>query len=57
MIRTPFRPSPESGPARMMRGDSTFVVPNLLEFPPYHAGDTLVKAIVDLAGARTVQTV
>src|SRR5260221_5285573 len=25
MIRAPFRPSPESGPARMMRGDDTFV--------------------------------
>jgi GAF domain-containing protein len=54
MIRAPFRPSPESGPARMMRGDDTFVVPDLLEFPPYHTGDTLVKALVDLGGARTV---
>ena len=54
IVRQPFRPSPESGPARMMRGDSTFVVPDLLEFPPYNAGDTLVKAIVDLGGARTV---
>jgi GAF domain-containing protein len=54
MIRAPFRPSPESGPARMMRGEGTFVVADLLEFPPYHAGDTLVRAIVDLAGARSV---
>src|SRR5215217_1126970 len=34
MIRAPFRPSPESGPARMMRGEGTFVVPDLLQFPP-----------------------
>src|SRR5439155_16940832 len=54
MIRAPFRLSPESGPARMMRGDGTFVVADLLEFPPYQAGDTLVRAIVDLAGARSV---
>ena len=54
LIREPFEPSPESGPARMMRGDATFVVGDLLEFPPYQAGDTLVRAIVDLAGARSV---
>ncbi len=34
MIRAPFRPSPESGPARMMRGEGTFVIDDLLEFPP-----------------------
>jgi signal transduction histidine kinase len=38
----------------MMRGEGTLVVANLLEFPPYHAGDALVRAIVDLAGARSV---
>ena len=54
MIRAPFRPSPESGPARMMRGEGTFVIDDLLEFPPYRAGDALVRAIVDLAGARSV---
>jgi GAF domain-containing protein len=54
MIRTPFRPSPDSGPARMMRGEATFVVADLQEFAPYRAGDTLVRAIVDLAGARSV---
>ena len=54
MVRAPFRPSPESGPARMMRGEGTFVVADLLELPAYHAGDALVRAIVDLAGARSV---
>ncbi len=54
MVRTPFRPSPESGPARMMRGEGTFVVADLLELPAYRAGDALVRAIVDLAGARSV---
>jgi adenylate cyclase len=37
-----------------MRGDGTFVVADLLEFPPYQAGDALVRAIVDLARARSV---
>jgi hypothetical protein len=44
-------------PARSIcrrRRESTFVVADLLEFPPYHAGDKLVRAIVDLAGARSV---
>jgi GAF domain-containing protein len=54
LVREPFKPSPESGPARMMRGDSTFVVADLLKFPPYQAGDTLVRAMVDLARARSV---
>ncbi len=38
----------------MMRGEGTFVIADLLESPPYHAGDALVRAIVDLAGARSV---
>ena len=50
----PVPPQPESGPARMMRGEGTFVVADLQELPAYHAGDALVRAIVDLAGARSV---
>jgi PAS domain S-box-containing protein len=53
-IRDPFRPSPESGPARMMRGEGTFFVHDVMELPGYSSGDTLVRAIVDLAGARSV---
>jgi GAF domain-containing protein len=54
LVRNPFRPSPESGPARMMRGEDAIVIPDLKEFPPYRAGDPLVRAIVDLAGARSI---
>ena len=37
---TPFRPSPESGPGwELMRGEGTVVVADLLELPPYHAGE------------------
>jgi len=39
-----------------MRGELGFAVENMLEFPPYAAGDELVRAIVDLAGARSVVT-
>jgi hypothetical protein len=39
-----------------MRGEPGFAVENMLEFPPYAAGDVLVRAIVDLAGARSVVT-
>jgi PAS domain S-box-containing protein len=52
--RDPVRPSPQSGPARMMRGEGAMAVPDLTEWPPYHAGDTMVRAIVDLGGARSV---
>jgi GAF domain-containing protein len=54
LCRTPFRPSPGSGPARMMRGEGGFALTDLAEYPPYLAGDALTRAIVDLAGARSV---
>jgi adenylate cyclase len=37
-----------------LRGESGFAVTDLAEYPPYLAGDKLTKAIVDLAGARSV---
>ena len=52
--REPMRPTPGSGPARMMQGEGILAIPNLLEFPPYQAGDPMVRAIVELAGARSV---
>ena len=52
LCRHPFRPSPGSGPARMMRGG--FALTDLAEYPPYMAGDTLTRAIVDVAGARSL---
>src|SRR5215831_103983 len=54
--RDPRPATPESGPGRLMRGELGFAVENMLEFPPYAAGDELVRAIVDLAGARSVVT-
>ena len=50
----PMRPGPDSGPGRLMRGDGGFATPNVLEFPPYQAGVPEVRAIVDLAGARSL---
>jgi GAF domain-containing protein len=54
--REPMRATPDSGPGRLMRGEPGFAVDNALEFPAYVAGDKLVRAIVDLAGARSVVT-
>jgi hypothetical protein len=54
LCRAPFRPSPGSGPARMMRGEATLAIADLNIYPPYQAGDALTRAIVDLAGARSV---
>ena len=51
-VREPQRPSP--GSARVMRGEAGFAVADLLEFPAYQAGDPMVRAIVDLGGARSV---
>jgi hypothetical protein len=52
LCRAPFRPSPGSGPARMMRGDDTFAISDLKEYALYLAGDELTRAIVELAGSR-----
>ncbi len=54
LCRVPFRPSPGSGPARIMHGEDTFAIADLTEYAPYQAGDSLARAIVDLAGARSV---
>ena len=37
-----------------MRGEDTFAIADLADYAPYQAGDTLTRAIVDLAGARSV---
>jgi hypothetical protein len=50
----PFRPSPGSGPARVMRGEVGLALADLTEYPPHLAHDALTQAIVDLAGARGV---
>jgi GAF domain-containing protein len=54
LIRTPFRPSPESGPARVMRGAGTIAIADVMALPGYAGGDFLVRSIVDLAGARSI---
>jgi class 3 adenylate cyclase len=54
LCRAPFRPSPGSGPARMMQGEDSFAIADLTAYPPYQAGDPLTRAIVDLGGARSV---
>jgi GAF domain-containing protein len=54
LVRHPFRPSPGSGPARMMKGEHTFAIADLTEYPPYRAGDGLTRALVDLGGAHSV---
>ena len=37
-----------------MHGEDTFAIADLTEDTPYQAGDPLARAIVDLAGARSV---
>jgi GAF domain-containing protein len=54
LCRAPFRPSPGSGPARIMQGEDSFAIADLAAYPPYQAGDALTRAIVDLGGARSV---
>jgi hypothetical protein len=47
-------PAPNRVQLGLCEAKGSLFVANLLEFPPYHAGDPLVRAIVDLAGARSV---
>jgi GAF domain-containing protein len=54
LVRGPFRPSPGSGPARIMRGEGTFAIAKLTEYTPYQMGDALTRALVEFAGARSV---
>src|SRR6516165_754362 len=55
LCRTPFRPSPGSGPARMMQGENGFALADVAEYPPYLAGDVLTRATVDLAGGIVIE--
>src|SRR5436190_2241585 len=50
----PRQPSPESGPGRLIRGESAFALDDLMDLPGYKAGDPMTRAIVELAGARSV---
>src|SRR5204862_7125514 len=50
----PRQLSPESGPGRLIRGESAFALDDLMDLPTYKAGDPMTRAIVELAGARSV---
>src|SRR5207302_11158640 len=50
----PRQPSPESGPGRLIKGESAFALDDLMDLPGYKAGDPMTRAIVELAGARSV---
>jgi class 3 adenylate cyclase/prephenate dehydratase len=52
--REPRRPTPDSGPGRIMRGEGAFAIADLREIPSYQAGDPMVRAIVESGGARSV---
>jgi GAF domain-containing protein len=54
LCRAPFRPSRESGPARMIRGEGTLAIVDVRDSPGYRDGDPLTRAIADLAGARSI---
>jgi GAF domain-containing protein len=54
LCRSPFRPSRESGPARMIRGEGTLAIVDVRDSPGYRDGDPLTRAIADLAGARSI---
>jgi two-component system, NtrC family, sensor kinase len=52
--REPIRPGPDTGPGRVMRGGGVLAIADLTKYPPYQAGEPLVRAIVDLGGARSL---
>jgi PAS domain S-box-containing protein len=52
--REPRRPGPDTGPGRMMRGEGVFAIADTTEYLGYLSGDPIVRAIVDLGGARSL---
>ena len=48
------RPGPETGPGRMMRGESAHAIDDVKAMAAYQAGEPLVRAVGDLAGARSI---
>jgi class 3 adenylate cyclase len=54
LVRKPFIPSPQSGPALMMRGADMLAIADLAGLPGYGEGGQLVRAMVDLAGGRSI---
>jgi GAF domain-containing protein len=53
-LRAPFRPHPRAGLARMMATKQFVQIDDVRLQEPYLEGDPAVRAIADLAGARTI---
>jgi PAS domain S-box-containing protein len=54
ITRTPIRPLPTNPLGRMLRGERLIVSADVADEEPYRAGDPVRRALVDLAGARSV---
>ncbi|HSQ20779.1 MAG TPA: GAF domain-containing protein, partial [Blastocatellia bacterium] len=54
ITRTPIRPLPTNPLGRMLRGERLIVSADVSDEEPYRTGDPARRALVDLAGARSV---
>ncbi len=54
IARVPHRPDPNNPLGRMLRGERLIVSHDVSAEEPYRAGDPVRRALVDLAGARSV---
>ena len=54
IARKPVRPLPTNPLGRMLRGERLIVSADVADEEPYRAGDPVRRALVDLAGARSV---
>src|SRR5215472_1153626 len=54
IARKPVRPLPTNPLGRMLRGERLIVSVDVADEEPYRAGDPVRRALVDLAGARSV---
>jgi GAF domain-containing protein len=57
ITRMPIRPLPTNPLGRMLRGERLIVSADVADEDPYRAGDPVRRALVDLAGARSVMQV
>jgi hypothetical protein len=54
IARKPVRPLPTNPLGRLLRGERLIVSADVADEEPYRAGDPVRRALVDLAGARSV---
>ncbi len=54
IARIPVQPRPDNPLGRMLRGERLIVSIDVSDEEPYRAGDPMRRALVDLAGARSV---